>query len=73
MRGFNPTSGDTRTTQLLVVAGVSRCYRRPQRLVKLRKDLRVEKILGLLDLQASVFIGDDVRNIYRLVGCFCSE
>jgi len=73
VRGFNPISGDTRATQLLVVTGVSRCYCRPQRLLKLRKDLRVEEILDLLDLQASVFIGDDVCNIYRLVGCFRSD
>jgi len=73
VRGFNPISGDTRATQLLVVAGVGRRYRRPNRLCKPRPDFGVGETLDLLDLQASVFVGDDVQNVYQLVGCFQSN
>jgi hypothetical protein len=41
---------------------VSRYYRRPNRLFLLRIDFGVEEILELIDLQASVFVGDDVHN-----------
>jgi hypothetical protein len=48
----------TRRTQLL--AGMSRRHRRPNRLSQLQINIGVEEILEPLDLQASVFVGDNV-------------
>jgi len=72
VRGFNPISGETRRTQYEVV-GLSRPYHRPYRLHSLQTDFGIKEVLGLLDCQASVFVGDEVNDGYPLVVRFQPE
>jgi hypothetical protein len=65
------TKSSIRRTHLLV--GVGRPHRHPHRLCKLQIGFGVEEFLDFLDLQAPIFVGDDLRNVYYLVGLFHSD